>query len=264
VLLHLIETQANRAATTFLAAAIARELDEDPSHHLRCQRQEVCAIPELHVIDVDEPQVRSSPVTSLAAYDPAAPGACSAARACGAPRRRGVSDWLTAERCFQRALALNPNHPEAYLHYGELMEAFGELDRGLQLKLRGLECDQTSALAHVRIALSFFEQRRYDDVIVWTNKTLDRDPEHLFARELLAGAYWKKGDWERLLTEDLRRAEAARTERGRAHRSQRNVQRNRGRLPSIRLRRGTALHPHASGACGRVAVWGPGTQTRRF
>jgi serine/threonine protein kinase len=117
-------------------------------------------------------------------------------------------DWLAAERCFQRALAVNPNHPEAYLHYGNLMEARGELDRGLQLKLRGLECDQTSALAHVHIALSFFEQRRYDDVIVWTNKTLDRDPEHLFARELLAGAYWKKGDWERLLTEDLRRAEA--------------------------------------------------------
>jgi hypothetical protein len=38
-LLHFIETQANRAATTFLAVPIARELDEDPSHHLRRQRQ---------------------------------------------------------------------------------------------------------------------------------------------------------------------------------------------------------------------------------
>jgi tetratricopeptide (TPR) repeat protein len=117
-------------------------------------------------------------------------------------------DWLAAERSFQRALALDPNHAEAYLYYGHLMEALGELDRGLQLKLRGLESDQTSAFAHVLIALSFLNQRRYDDVIVWSNKTLDRDPEHLFARELLAGAYWKKGDWERLLTEDLRRAEA--------------------------------------------------------
>jgi serine/threonine protein kinase len=117
-------------------------------------------------------------------------------------------DWLAAERSFQRALAINPNHAEAYLHYGHLMEALGKADRGLHLKLRGLECDQTSALAHVLIALSFWNQRRYDDVIVWVNKTLDRDPEHLFARELLAGAYWKKGDWERLLTEDLRRAEA--------------------------------------------------------
>ena len=40
-------------------------------------------------------------------------------------------------------------------------------------------------------------QRRYDDVIVWANKALDRDPRHPFALELLAGAYWKMGDLER-------------------------------------------------------------------
>ena len=27
-------------------------------------------------------------------------------------------DWIAAERSFQRALAINPNHAEAYLHYG--------------------------------------------------------------------------------------------------------------------------------------------------
>ena len=66
-------------------------------------------------------------------------------------------DWLAAKRSFQRALAINPNHAEAYLQYRHLMEAVGELDRGLQLKLRGLECDQTSALAHVLIALLVLE-----------------------------------------------------------------------------------------------------------
>jgi len=117
-------------------------------------------------------------------------------------------DWIAAERSFQRALAINPNHAEAYLHYGGLMEALGELPRGLELKLQGLECDSTSALAHVLIAVSFWNQRRYDDVIVWVSKALDRDPQHLFARELLVGAYWKKGDPARALEEDLRRAEA--------------------------------------------------------
>ena len=34
-------------------------------------------------------------------------------------------------------------------------------------------------------------------MIVWANKALDRDPQHLFARELLVGAYWKMGDLER-------------------------------------------------------------------
>jgi tetratricopeptide (TPR) repeat protein len=49
----------------------------------------------------------------------------------------------------------------------------------------------------VLIAVSFWNQRRYDDVIVWATKALDRDPQHPFARELLAGAYWKMGDLER-------------------------------------------------------------------
>jgi tetratricopeptide (TPR) repeat protein len=104
------------------------------------------------------------------------------------------------------ALAINPNHAEAYLYYGGLIEALGDLD-GFQLKLQGLQCDSTSALAHERIALSFWNQRRYDDVIVWVNKALDRDPEHRLARELLGGAYWKMGDLERALKE-LKRAEA--------------------------------------------------------
>jgi serine/threonine protein kinase len=106
-------------------------------------------------------------------------------------------DWIAAERSFQRALAINPNHAEAYLHYGTLMEALGNLERGFQLKLQGLECDSTSALAHVQIAGSFWFQRRYDDVIVWANKALDRNPQHLIARGQLAAAYWKMGDLER-------------------------------------------------------------------
>jgi serine/threonine protein kinase len=106
-------------------------------------------------------------------------------------------DWIAAERSFQRALAINPNHAEAYIYYGILMEALGDLERGLHLKLQGLECDSTSALAHVWIAVSFWNQRRYDDVIVWANKALDRDPQHPFACEELAGAYWKMGDLER-------------------------------------------------------------------
>ena len=106
-------------------------------------------------------------------------------------------DWIAAERSFQRALAINPNHAEAYIYYGILMEALGDLERGLSLKMQGLECDSTSVLAHLWIAVSFWNQRRYDDVIVWANKALDRDPQHPFARELLAGAYWKMGDLER-------------------------------------------------------------------
>src|SRR5262249_4554896 len=46
----------------------------------------------------------------------------------------GEWDWPEAERSFERALAINANHPEAFLSYGGLMEALGRLDRGLWLK----------------------------------------------------------------------------------------------------------------------------------
>ncbi|MET0213989.1 MAG: hypothetical protein ABW292_13345 [Vicinamibacterales bacterium] len=85
----------------------------------------------------------------------------------------------------------------AYLRYGDLMDALGDLERGFHLTLQGLECDSPSVLAHLLIAVSCWNQRRYDDVIVWANKALDRDPQHPFARELLGGAYWKMGDLER-------------------------------------------------------------------
>jgi serine/threonine protein kinase len=106
-------------------------------------------------------------------------------------------DWIAAERSFQRALAIDPNHAHAYLRYGDLMEALGDLERGFRLKLQGLECDSTSVLAHLLIGVSCWNQRRYDDMIVWANKALDRDPQHPFAREMLGGAYWKMGDLER-------------------------------------------------------------------
>jgi serine/threonine protein kinase len=116
-------------------------------------------------------------------------------------------DWTAAERCFQRALAINPNHAEAYLYDGGLMEALGDLPRGHELKLQGLECDSTSALAHVLIAVSLWHQRRYDDVVVWASKALDRDPRHLLAHELLVGAYWKQGDFRNQIAQDLKRAQ---------------------------------------------------------
>jgi serine/threonine protein kinase len=119
-------------------------------------------------------------------------------------------DWIAAERSFQRALAIDPNHAYAYVCYGFLTEALGDLERGLRLKLQGLECDSTSALAHVQIALSFWYRRRYDDVIVWANKALDRDPHHSFACELLLGAYGTMGDLERSAEITQRAQEVAR------------------------------------------------------
>ena len=117
-------------------------------------------------------------------------------------------NWVGAERSLRRALALNPSHTEASLLYGRLLEALGRLQDGLELKLKALERDPFSPAVHLQVSLSYWTQRRYDDAIEWASKTLALDPDHLLAREHLAAAYWKKGDFDRHMAETIRHAES--------------------------------------------------------
>ena len=117
-------------------------------------------------------------------------------------------NWLAAERCLQRALQLNPQHTEAYLLYGRLLDTLGRHDQALETKMRALERDPLSPTVHLQIALSYWNQRRFEDVIVWANKTLALDPNHLLAREYLASAYWATGDADRHMAEGLEHAKS--------------------------------------------------------
>ena len=117
-------------------------------------------------------------------------------------------DWIGAERSLQRALELAPRHTQARLLYGRLLDAQYRLNEGLAMKLRALETDPFSASVHLAIALSYWNQRKYHEAIHWANKTLAVDPQHLLAREFLAGAYWKLGDFDRHMAENLTHAAA--------------------------------------------------------
>jgi DNA-binding winged helix-turn-helix (wHTH) protein/tetratricopeptide (TPR) repeat protein len=119
----------------------------------------------------------------------------------------GEWNWAGAETSLERALQLNPNHSEGFLIYGQLLEALGRLEEGLEVKLKALERDPFSPLVHLQISLCYWNQRRYNDAIEWANRTLELDPRHPHAREHLAGAYWKKGDPDRYMAENLKHAE---------------------------------------------------------
>jgi DNA-binding winged helix-turn-helix (wHTH) protein/tetratricopeptide (TPR) repeat protein len=118
-------------------------------------------------------------------------------------------NWTGARRSIERALELNPDHSEGWLLYGRLLEALGYLAEGLAAKQRVLERDPSSPTVHLQIALSYWNQRRYDDMIAWATRSLELDPQHLLAREYLAGAYLKKGDVARHMAESLEHARAA-------------------------------------------------------
>jgi tetratricopeptide (TPR) repeat protein len=115
-------------------------------------------------------------------------------------------DWVRAEHSFQHALAINPSHTHALLEYGALLETIGRLDEGLQLKQQALAYDPRSPLVLVHLAMSHWIQRNYKDTLAWTRRALEIDPRHLFAGELVTGVYWKLGDLDAYLAENIRRA----------------------------------------------------------
>jgi DNA-binding winged helix-turn-helix (wHTH) protein len=134
---------------------------------------------------------------------------CAAAQtALGAVLFFSEWDWLAAERSLRRALELDPEQTEAYLMYGQLLEALGRSEAGLAEKRKALELEPRSPAVHFSISFSYWNQRRYDETIEWANKTLALDPAHPHAREFLAGAYLKKGDFDQWLEENVAHAQA--------------------------------------------------------
>lgn len=118
-------------------------------------------------------------------------------------------DWQGAEQCLRRVVDLNPSHVQGHLLYGRLLDALGRAQEALDMKLRAFECDPLSPLVHVQIALCYWNQRQYDEAIEWANRAVTLDPRHLLAREFLAGAYLKKGDFDRYLAEVIDHAACA-------------------------------------------------------
>ena len=118
-------------------------------------------------------------------------------------------NWSGAQRSLERALEIDPDHTEGWLTYGRVLEALGYLDEGLAAKQKALERSPSSATVHLQIALAYWNQRRYDDMIAWATRSLELDPRHLLAREYIAAAYLKKGDLDRHMAETLAPARTA-------------------------------------------------------
>lgn len=163
-----------------------------------------CAQAELRSVPSSEAyaRARGSALRALALDDRSA----DAQVALGAVMFQGEWNWVGAERSLTRALELSPNHPQARMLLGRLLEAQSRFDEGLQVKLAALERDPFSPSVHLGIALSYWHQRRFEQSLLWANKTLELDPKHGLAREFLAGAYWALGDFDRHMAENLTHA----------------------------------------------------------
>ena len=103
-------------------------------------------------------------------------------------------DWNfdSAEREFQRALALGPNDPTAYLWYGHYCIVRNRLSQALEENSRALELDPVLPLFNTVRAEIRYNMRNYDAAIDQGRRTIEQYPTYPLAYIWLGSAYRQK------------------------------------------------------------------------
>jgi serine/threonine-protein kinase len=112
-----------------------------------------------------------------------------------------VWDWATAEKGFKRALALNPQSPQAHIHYTDYLVGMGRFNEAYDQGRHALEIDPVSPLSNLVLGWAFLSAGRIDDAIQQFSKAVELNPNDALARTWLGRAYLGKGMGQRAIEE---------------------------------------------------------------
>ena len=101
-------------------------------------------------------------------------------------------DWQTAEKEYQRAIALNPNYATAHQWYAEYLTWRGRFDEALGESERARQLDPLSLIIAADHGAIFYYSRQYDRAIEQFLRVRDMDPD--FSRAaMIVDVYVEKG-----------------------------------------------------------------------
>src|SRR5207249_10847683 len=93
-------------------------------------------------------------------------------------------DWDGAEREYQEALRLNPNHATTHQWYAEFLGAYrGKSNEALVEIDKAKSLDPLSAVIQATIGSQLFLAGRFDEALVEADKAPKLSPDFLFALE---------------------------------------------------------------------------------
>jgi tetratricopeptide (TPR) repeat protein len=85
-------------------------------------------------------------------------------------------DWAAAGAGFERAIALKPNYPDAYVVYSQYLAIVGRGERVLEMVLRGVDLDPLSAWFRHEHANRLLWLGRYEEGLAETERLLAAQP----------------------------------------------------------------------------------------
>jgi TolB-like protein/Flp pilus assembly protein TadD len=105
-------------------------------------------------------------------------------------------DWEAAEREFQRAIELAPDHATAHEWYGVLLAVLKRFPEVTVEMTRAQELDPLSLIIPAAHGVMLYMARRHDDAVAELRKVLEMDPTFAFAHAWLGLCLVEKGDRE--------------------------------------------------------------------
>ena len=96
-------------------------------------------------------------------------------------------DWNGAEKALRRAIELNANCTSAHYVYALLLGALGRHAEAIHAAGRAVELDPVSLLTNSIFGLAYSYARQFESAEEQLRKTLELDPNFVFARWMLGG-----------------------------------------------------------------------------
>lgn len=98
-------------------------------------------------------------------------------------------DWAGAESSFQKALEINPDHPDAHQMYSIYLTRMGRFDESLAEMRRAQQLDPLSLDKLAGIGEIFYYRRQFDQAAAQYEKILEIEPESGFIFWSLGNVY---------------------------------------------------------------------------
>ena len=95
-----------------------------------------------------------------------------------------------AERFFQRAIELSPNHPTAYQWYGSMLSwDRGRPEEALEMHLKALELDPLSLIVLNNVGVDYADLGDFEKALQYFRRTLEIEPNFAQGYESIGGLY---------------------------------------------------------------------------
>ena len=111
-------------------------------------------------------------------------------------------DWAKGEKEFLRTLAINPNHALARMQYSLLLFALQRPGEGMAQAQLGYELDPLNPMIQTLYGTALACKGDCESALLALVKVINSDPNHYMANNVIVGASYMCGDFNRMFETD--------------------------------------------------------------